>query len=81
MNINVKDTLLLNDKNEYVVASKGVINSINYYYLVDINNNSNIKFCEENNNELIEIENQEIIKNLISLFASEAENILGEISE
>lgn len=81
MNIDIKDTITLSDDNKYIVASKTKRNEKNYYYLVDINNNSNIKFCEEDNNELIEIDNQEIIQNLIPLFTNEIQDILKEILE
>ena len=36
MNIDIKDTLMLDDKNEYVVVSKINVKDKYYYYLVDI---------------------------------------------
>jgi len=71
--IDVRDILKLSDENEYMVVSKTTYNDIVYYYLIDINNNSNLKFCYEERNEekieLVEICDQKIIQKLILLFA------------
>ena len=49
-----------------------VIKNINYYYLIDINNVKNVKFCrEERERETIilkEITDKEVITNLIIVF-------------
>ncbi len=77
--INVRDTLVLDDDNEYVVVSKTTYNDEIYYYILDKNNNENFKFCYQVNDELIEIEDDALIKNLIPLFFENAkEEILGE---
>lgn len=53
-----------------------------YYYLVDINDNRNIKFCRENriNNEieLIEIEDSNIISKLILCFEKTLKNEVND---
>jgi len=70
MDINIKDTITLNDDNVYVVIGKATYQGGTYYYLIDKNNNENIKFCVENTKKssLIEIEDSELIRNLLPLF-------------
>ncbi len=70
MIINIKDILTLDDNNEYVVISKVKHNNKDYYYLIDKNNNKNIKFCYGDNDELVEIENKELITLLLPLFVN-----------
>ncbi len=64
--------ITLDDDNKYVIVSKVVIKNINYYYLIDINNVKNVKFCrEERVGETIilkEITDKEVITNLIRVF-------------
>lgn len=64
--------ITLDDDNKYVIVSKVVIKDINYYYLIDINNVKNIKFCQEERvGETIilkEITDKEVITNLIRVF-------------
>ena len=76
MIINIKDTLTLDDNNEYVVVSK--INSYdkNYFYLIDKNDNSNVKFCYQDNDELVELNDKELVTRLLPLFV---ENAKGEL--
>ena len=73
MTINIKDTLTLDDNNEYVVISKINYDNKNYYYLLDKNNNDNVKFCYEDNDELVEIEDKELTTKLLPLFVEAAE--------
>ena len=68
MVINIKDILTLDDNNEYVVISKINYESKNYYYLLDKNNIENIKFCYEDNEELVEIDDKELVTKLLPLF-------------
>ena len=72
MIINVKDTLTLDDENEYVVISKVYYNNKNYYYLLDKNNYSNTLFCYEENDELVEINDKELTTKLLPLFVEVA---------
>lgn len=78
MIINIKDTLTLDDNNEYVVVSKINYDSKNYYYLLDKNNNGNSKFCYEDNDELVEINNKELTIKLLPLFAKAAQKEVNE---
>ena len=78
--IDIKDVLTLSDGKQYGVVSKTTKNNIVYYYLIDINDNSNIKFCYEyktpNQIDLVEINDEKIIKDL---FLSFVNNIKGEL--
>ena len=73
MIINIKDTLTLDDNNEYVVISKINNNNKNYYYLLDKNKNDNPKFCYEDNDELVEIDDRDLIAKLLPLFVEIAQ--------
>ena len=72
MIINIKDTLTLDDENEYVVISKVYYNNKNYYYLLNKNNYSNTLFCYEENDELVEINDKELTTKLLPLFVEVA---------
>jgi len=91
VNIDIKDMLTLSDKNSYVVVSKAKFEKHVYYYLIDKNNNENIKFCVEKaeNNSLIEVEDKKLIQQLLPFFLKAASKaitkedikLLEEISE
>ncbi|MBR3162334.1 MAG: hypothetical protein IKF19_06365 [Bacilli bacterium] len=80
MKIDIKDILALNDNNEYVVTSIVNYDNKTYYYLVDIKNTSNIKFCYRENDELIEIENKKLITKLLPMFFETAKNVIENIN-
>lgn len=72
MEIKYQDIITLSDNNKYIVVSKVNYNDSYYVYLVDINDNTNLKFAEiENENILSELDKDidaELINNLIPLF-------------
>ena len=78
MEIEYQDIITLSDKNKYVVASKVKYNDSKYVYLVDINDNTNLKFAEiEKDNSLSELDNfrdEELITQLIPLFYNNSKN-------
>ena len=76
--IEIKDSLILSDNNEYVVASKTDYNDNTYLYLVDINNNTNIKFCRLDNDRVIEIKDEKLLKKLAPLFYKASRHLLNE---
>ena len=78
MIINIKDTLTLDDNNEYVVVSKINDDDKNYFYLIDKNDNSNVKFCYQDNDELVELNDKELVTRLLPLFV---ENAKGELED
>ena len=77
--INIKDTLVLDDDNEYVVVSKVVYNEKNYYYILDKYESSNFKVCYLENDELVEIEDEKLVKTLIPLFFDNAKEDIIDI--
>lgn len=74
--IEIKDIVTLSDKNKYQVISKINYDYQIYYYLVDINEISNIKFLYENNNKLTEIDDEELVNKLLPLFYNEIKDLL-----
>jgi len=71
MNIDIKDTITLDDNNNYVVVSKADYENNTYYYLIDKENNENVKFCVENKNSensIIEVIDENLIQKLLPLF-------------
>ena len=78
MTINIKDTLTLDDNNEYVVVSKISVDDMNYFYLIDKNDNSNLKFCYQDKDELVELNDKELVTRLLPLFV---ENAKGELED
>lgn len=79
MNIDIKDVLTLSDDHKYVVVSKTIVDGITYYYIVDTANVENLKFCAEDGNELVEIEDQTLIQKLLPLFANEIKEDIASI--
>lgn len=83
MNIEKYNTITLNDDKQYVVISKIIYENNTYLYIIDINDNSNIKFCfEKIENQIIkleEVEDKEIIQKLIPLFANDTKDILEQV--
>lgn len=79
MNINIKDTLLLSDNNEYVVINKLNYNDKTYLFLVS-KNMEDIKFCYQDNDEVVLVENSDTIKNLMALFLKDLVKQANEVS-
>lgn len=83
MNIDIKDVITLSDSNEYAVCSKTSYQGKEYIYLVDINNNENLKFGLVNQNEksvnVTELKNPQLIQILLPLFYENAKHILEEL--
>ena len=76
MNINIKDVLTLDDNNKYVVVSKVYYDRKDYLYLVDINNNTNLKFCYVDNEEIIESNDKDLNPKLVPLFFDKVKDML-----
>ena len=66
--IQIKDVVTLSDKNEYLVVSKVDHEYRTYYYIVDINDNSNVLFLYENGEKLTEVEEPELVSKLLPMF-------------
>lgn len=78
MNINIRDILTLDDDNRYVVVSKIYYNGKDYLYLVDTENNENLKICYLNGDELVENNSKDLNTELLPLFFGKIKNILKE---
>ena len=76
MSIEIKDTILLDDNNEYVVVSKINYENKNYYYIVDKNKNENLKFCYEDGEELVELNDKGLTTRLLPLFYNEIKDMI-----
>ena len=72
--INIKDSLILDDDNEYVVVSKVNYELKEYYYILDKYNSSNYKFCYLDNEELVEVEDENLIKKLLPMLLNSAKD-------
>lgn len=82
MNIEIKDIITLNDNKNYVVCSKTEYQGANYYYLMDIENNENIKFVQEKQADgkttMFEVEDKELLQQLLPLFFEAGKHIINE---
>ena len=78
MIINIKDTLTLDDNNQYVVVSKINYDNKIYYCLINNSSNTNLKFCIEENEELVEIVDSELIVKLLPLFIEAAKKEIDD---
>ena len=63
--MDIRDVLTLSDGNEYVIASKVNYDYKIYLYLVDINNNKNIKFCYLDNDEVVIVKKENLSSSLV----------------
>jgi len=76
MNIQKNDILELSDNVRYLVVSKVIYEDNEYFYLVNIVDNSNIKLLKYENNELISIDNN-ILDKLLKLFVMDLNKSLS----
>lgn len=58
-------TLTLEDDKEYVVADTFDENGIKYIYLIDINDNTNIKFGKIENDEIVTLTDPDELEKVI----------------
>ena len=77
MNINIRDILELSDNNRYIVVSKVFYDGKDYLYLVDVNDNDNLKFCYLDKDEIVEISDKEINTKLLPLFFDKVKNTIS----
>ncbi len=76
--IDINDIITLDDNNEYIVTSKAALNNKTYFLLVDINNNSNIKFCYIDKDEMVEISDKDTCSKLLPLFYKASKEALND---
>jgi hypothetical protein len=81
MDFRIKDLITLEDNKEYIITSIAKYENNDYFYLVDINENENVKFCELilNNGTvgLLEIIDDELLSHIVPILYS---NIKDEIA-
>lgn len=68
--------LTLEDNNEYTVVSKINFNNVDYFYLIDQNNVTNIMFCTLENDEVVEINDPDLLEELILKFDKDLKETL-----
>ena len=76
--MNVKDVLTLSDGNEYVIASKVNYDYKIYLYLVDINDNKNIKFCYLDNDGVVVVKKENLSQTLLLKLISKMVKVVKE---
>lgn len=78
MNINLEDVIKLSDDRDYVVCSIAKLKNKTYLYLMDTKNHKNIYFCELVEDEVIEITDGELIKQLLPKFYENSKTLFRE---
>ena len=68
MSIEKNDLITLSDSNKYIVINKVNYNDIDYYYIADINNTENLKFCYIIDDELVIVNDSDLLITLVRLF-------------
>ena len=68
MNLNIKDVIKLEDNIEYVIVSTTVYEDIKYYYLIGLDSDDNIKFGYIEDDSFVEVEDQSLIRKLLTKF-------------
>lgn len=62
------DSVVLDNGNEYVVSGKTEYEGKTYYFLISLLDESDIMFCYRENDEIVEVEDEELVKKLIISF-------------
>jgi hypothetical protein len=77
--MDMQDVVTLSNGSKYVVISKIILDNQVYYFLINEDNQEDIKFVLElENNGLRPIEDNNLINKLAPLFLEEANNHLSE---
>ncbi len=75
----IKDVIVFDDDKEYVIASKVDYKDKTYLYLSDINNNGKVMFGYIDNDEIVEIKDSKLIKELLPMFLENSKDIINKI--
>ena len=66
------EILTLNDNKKYTVVSSTIMDDINYVYLVDQDDYTNLMFCKyDNNNGLEEVADEALLEKLMIIFGKD----------
>lgn len=63
------DKVLTINKQKYLVSETIKYNNIDYYFLINMNDSKDFKYCYINNNKLFEVTDNTIIGNIALEFA------------
>lgn len=74
--IDVKDVLTLEDDKKYVVVSKIDYENKVYFYLVGVEEITDVKFGYLDNDEFVEINDKELVTKLLPHFYKDVKNNL-----
>ena len=69
MRIEELDIVTLSDNKDYIVAKKVVINGMNYYCLVDTEDDQSFRFLHEEKNSLVNIEDANTFGRMLFLMS------------
>jgi len=80
--INQGDVLTLNDNNTYSVVASTTIDNVNYIYIIDENDYTNVMFCKYDNKKgLEEVVDKKLVEKLMLIFGKKLKNLKKIITE
>lgn len=80
--INQGDVLTLNDNNTYSVVASTTIDNVNYIYIIDQNDYTNVMFCKYDNKKgLEEVVDKKLVEKLMLIFGKKLKNLKKIMSE
>lgn len=79
MNIEIKDTITLSDNKEYVVVSKVKHENNTYYFIIDVADDKNFRFCVEKKFYLVDVSDEKLKNTLLPLFMQQAKEELEKM--
>lgn len=77
--LEIRDIVVLEDNHTYAVTASAILENVEYYFLVDINNSQNIKIGYQDKEEIVMIEDQAIIKSLMPKFGQSVIKTIKEL--
>lgn len=79
MKYEIKDVVTLGDDKQYIVMSTAEFENKRYLFLINLENEKDFKICEEDNEELYEIDDKDLISKVVPILhkklVDEIENI------
>lgn len=75
----IRDIIVFDDDKEYVIASKVEYNNKTYLYLSDVNNSGKVMFGYLDNDDIVEIKDSKLIKELLPMFLESSKDVINEI--
>ena len=78
---NILDIVVLDDKKEYVVASKAQVAGETFYLLAEVNNYKNVKYYQEvdNGTSLAQVRDKKILSDLAIVLYENSKKFYEEI--